>query len=370
MFLNKLKQRKVYVTILLVTGIVCIILFSLQKPEEQSLIVESSAEEQTTNKIQTVFNSSYLFKLKFKYVLDAEPCDNNISIIIIVTSYFGDVETRSAMRRAFSSEKLQNLNIKRVFLLGITSDNKYTTQSSVIDESKRFKDIVQGNFQESYRNLTYKHVMGHKWVSEYCMGAKYVIKMDDDIVVNIYKMLEMLDLLKLPLKNLLAGYILNDMKVIRKPANKWYVTFEEYSKQFYPPFLSGWFYISNPEVSSEIFRHSFSMPYFWIDDVYITGEIANSLGILHVDLKRYFAVHSELLQCCIADVKRQNLECDIIVGPNGGDNNLFYTFNKAMEPCFKTRCKKREKLLNNTCVVQKQDELGEGKALISNFHLF
>lgn len=196
------------------------------------------------------------------------------------------------MRRAFSSEKLRKFNIKRVFLLGITSDNKYTTQSSVTDESKRFKDIVQGNFQESYRNLTFKHVMGHRWVSENCMSAKYVIKMDDDIVINMYKMLGMFEQLNLPLKNLLAGYILNNMKVIREPANKWFVTYEEYSKQFYPPFLSGWFYITNPEVSSKIVRHSFSTPYFWIDDMYVTGEIAEKLGIRHVDLKKYFAVHS------------------------------------------------------------------------------
>lgn len=364
MFLSKCKQRNLYLTVLFVTGVLCIILYSLNPEKQQSLVIEYFTKE------QNIFNSSYLFNLQFRYVLNTEPCDSNISIIIVVTSYFGDVETRSAMRRAFSTEKLRTLNIKRVFLLGITSNNKYMTQNSVTDESKRFKDIVQGNFQESYRNLTYKHIMGHRWVSEHCMGAKYVIKMDDDIVVNIYKMMVMFNHLNFPLKNLLAGYVLNNMKVIREHANKWFVTYKEYPKQFYPPFLSGWFYITNPELSSAIFQQSFTIPYFWIDDVYVTGDIAEKLQIKHIDLKEHFAVHSEFLQCCIADVRARNLECDIVVGPNGGDNNLFYTFNKVVTSCFKNRCKKRVKLLNETCIVQKKEEVGKGKALISDFHLF
>lgn len=366
MFSNKWKHRNVYVAAFLTTCIICLILYSLKNEEQQSLVIIDNTSQEPDN----IFNASRLFNIHFQYVLNAEPCDNSTSIIITVTSYFGDVETRSAMRRSFSSEKLNKLHLKRVFLLGITSDNKYTTQNSVTDESKRFKDIVQGNFQESYRNLTFKHVMGHKWVTEHCSAVKYVIKMDDDIVINMYKLLPMFNELKLPSENVLAGYVLKNMKVIREPANKWYVTHEEYEKPFYPPFLSGWFYITTPEISRKIVNLSFSIPYFWIDDVYITGEIAAKLNLKHVNLNKYFAVHSEFLQCCIADVRKRDLDCEFIVGPNGGDNNLFFTFNKAFEKCFQYECKKRITPINKTCIVQKQEEVGEGKALISDFHLF
>ena len=40
-------------------------------------------------------------------------------------------------------------------------------------------------FQDIYYNLTLKTVMGLKWTSIYCNQAKYIMKTDDDIFVNI-----------------------------------------------------------------------------------------------------------------------------------------------------------------------------------------
>ena len=40
-------------------------------------------------------------------------------------------------------------------------------------------------FQDIYYNLTLKTVMGLKWSSIYCSQAKYVMKTDDDIFVNV-----------------------------------------------------------------------------------------------------------------------------------------------------------------------------------------
>ena len=40
-------------------------------------------------------------------------------------------------------------------------------------------------FQDIYYNLTLKTVMGLKWTSIYCNQAKYIMKTDDDIFVNV-----------------------------------------------------------------------------------------------------------------------------------------------------------------------------------------
>ena len=45
---------------------------------------------------------------------------------------------------------------------------------------------MQGNFLDTYYNLTYKSVMGHLWVSEFCRQAELVVKTDDDIYVDLY----------------------------------------------------------------------------------------------------------------------------------------------------------------------------------------
>jgi hypothetical protein len=47
-----------------------------------------------------------------------------------------------------------------IFSLGLVSD--MSLQLQIEKESEKFKDVVQGYFTDSYRNLTYKGVMGYE----------------------------------------------------------------------------------------------------------------------------------------------------------------------------------------------------------------
>ena len=39
-------------------------------------------------------------------------------------------------------------------------------------ENDQYGDVVQGNFDENYRNLTLKSLTGLDWVIDYCSAAK------------------------------------------------------------------------------------------------------------------------------------------------------------------------------------------------------
>lgn len=356
-----------FVLVALVTWIIVQLILSVLPENSDDEFVDEEIYED-----QIFVPHNKLFNLNFEYKLNSNICQKNPNIfaIFIVTSYFGNVETRSSMRRSFSNDVLlNNFNVARIFLLGLAPSDKYTTQKSIEDESHRFGDLVQGNFHEAYRNLTYKHVMGYKWVSENCPHAKYVIKMDDDIAVDIRGFLNLLQTTVLPERNLLAGYILRNLPAIREPANKWYVTSHEYPDKLYPPFLSGWLYVTNPQTVKSLLRLSYDQKYLWIDDVFVTGILAKRARIRHYDLSKYFAVHAELLQCCITDLKKQ-IKCDLLIGPNGGENNLFYEFNTIVDNCRnRTDCRKRDKPLKETCVAEKQTHLGRGDAVINPYKL-
>lgn len=321
-----------------------------------------------------LFNSSAqrLLNITFRYVLNNENvCDtDDIIAVFIVTSYFGNVETRSSMRRAFGADDLRAHKWRRVFLLGEAPKDKYTTQLSINDESHRYGDIIQGNFSEAYRNLTYKHIMGLKWAATYCPSTKYIIKMDDDTVVNMYMLKSILDSLEMMQnRDFIAGYKLNKMKPIREPANKWYVTREEYAPSNYPSFVSGWFYITNPQSATKLAILANYEKYFWIDDVFVTGILASKLKIRLYDISKYFVVNSEFLQCCLQDFDK-NIDCDTYVGPNGGDNNMFFKFNEKVGKCFsENKCTKRVKPLNETCVAERKVHLGKGDPVVSDFRL-
>lgn len=308
-------------------------------------------------------NDNVLINLPFMYLIQNNCSFNNLSkieIIQIVTSYAGNVEARSALRRAYPKDHLQLLGIYRVFLLAaLKTGTSEVTQNAIINENERFNDLIQGNFVEAYKNLTYKHVMGLNWAVKYCNNVNYIIKMDDDIVVNIYYLL---NLIKLNYKNKnvdMLGYIFNNMRPIRIKANKWYVTKKEYDGNIYPSFLSGWLYVVSFKTAQILVNLSTQTPFFWIDDVYITGILTNKANVKFENLGEYFTTNPEYFECCIRD----KVQCDIVAGPNGGDNNLQILFQKHALKCHNSGCKNytNGKFLNNSCITQRKlPPLGKG----------
>ncbi|XP_011867110.1 PREDICTED: beta-1,3-galactosyltransferase 5 [Vollenhovia emeryi] len=284
-----------------------------------------------------------------------EPPCNATFLIWLVTSYAGEPTARSALRRAYADEELRALGIRRVFLLGkLSGDAERKTrvaQNALLDESRRYNDILQGDFADTYRNLTRKHLMGLRWAVDTCRDVRYIVKMDDDIVVNVYGILEGLRSGKME-ENSLTGCLLTNMVPIREPASKWYVSEAEYAGSVYPDFVSGWLYITRPRVASRLIDHAeSSREYFWIDDVFVTGILRRALNIKIQDISDLFTTDHRYLECCIRG-RASRLKCEFLVGPNGGDAELQVRFKEFAEFC-QANCSVREEsnLVGNTCVL-------------------
>lgn len=68
-----------------------------------------------------------------------------ILAILIVTSYVGHDDVRSAHRMAISKTELAKVNMLRVFLLAeIPEKEKFIKQEAIESEHRHFNDIVQG----------------------------------------------------------------------------------------------------------------------------------------------------------------------------------------------------------------------------------
>ena len=99
------------------------------------------------------------------------PCDfrhhdTDIEVIVLVASNAKNFRLRQAQRSAFDEATLRSLfRIKRFFLL---ASDKRVDQRKIEAEYSKHRDIVQGNFQEDYAMLSYKHIMGLQWVSQQC----------------------------------------------------------------------------------------------------------------------------------------------------------------------------------------------------------
>uniref|UniRef100_W8BXP2 Hexosyltransferase n=1 Tax=Ceratitis capitata TaxID=7213 RepID=W8BXP2_CERCA len=323
-----------------------------------------SKEETTSKHIESDPSASRLVNLtNFKYEIPNDVCrkyDKDLLAIIIVTSYAGHDELRAAHRLAVPQAKLAEMGMQRIFLLAqLPPTEKFITQKQLLDEHQRFGDLLQGNFQEAYRNLSYKHVMGLRWAATDCSSAKFIIKVDDDIIYDVFHFRRYLESLEVQRADLvasrayLAGYVLDARPPVRNNANKWYVSEQEWSRSTYPAYLSGWLYITNPKTATRLVQEAQQTPFFWIDDTWVTGILREKLKINVQHLNAWYSANAEFIDCCVRDLKQpSSYECEYFVGPNGGDNKLLVEFLHNVEKCYFDECTKRppEKSLKKTCV--------------------
>lgn len=246
-----------------------------------------------------------------------------------------------------------------MFLLAaITTNEESITQEQLFKEQDNFADLLQGNFNDAYRNLSYKHIMGLQWAATECNKSSFIIKIDDDIVHDIFRIKRYLEDLKEQnpkLANsaeLLAGTVWENMPVLREKNSKWYVAEEEYAPNVYPPYLSGSMYITNPPTALRLVEQSKKVPMMWIDDAWVTGMLREPLGIRLTHLNSWITFKEEFINCCIDDLKSSNLECEYYIGPVINNATLLIEFMRNVEKCYYYGCVKRtkEQNLEATCV--------------------
>lgn len=233
----------------------------------------------------------------FHFVIQNRKCDNNsdLFLLVFVHSAPSHIQQRQIIRETWGrKDGVPGLQV--IFLLG--KPNNTATQDSIKSENARYNDIIQGNFVDSYRNLTYKHIMGLKWITYFCQHAAYVLKADDDVFIDTIQLAQYVRSnfgARAP-KHLMFCFTIQRPYVKRSQDSKWYVSFKEYPSHNYPTYCSGWSILMSPDVVFELYTESTKHHYFWIDDVHVTGILAQKIGIKHksfngfLDIDEY-AVH-------------------------------------------------------------------------------
>lgn len=278
-------------------------------------------------------------------------------VLILVHSAVGNFKNRQILRESLNHFSKQP---KTLFLIGRTMDD--ISQEFIIRESKQFKDIVQGSFHDSYKNLTRKHVMGLTWVLKNCPNVDFVLKMDDDIFINLPLVMEYLNINFPKLKENENGYslmssrtsskifichIISDGQPERDPKSKWFVRPDEFSSQKYPPFCSGWGYMTTVETIESILDQIHPTNFLWIDDVYITGILRAKAGdvFLH-SINRFFGIFIKPLKLW-SSKNEENLSWPLMFSHTGNNSNLLAAAYQQSQDCEKKNCSCCAKTLNN-----------------------
>lgn len=153
-------------------------------------------------------------------IMNRNPCTEHELPIFIHSAAinFGIYYKRRQMIRETWLKDAQKHNISVTFVMG--DPNNYSVQKALQEENSKYRDILQFGFIDSYSNNTLKAISLARWMSHNCVVGHFVIKIDDDVLVNVKRLMKLIDLKSF--KSGLTGRLFSKLGVFRDPKGKWY----------------------------------------------------------------------------------------------------------------------------------------------------
>ena len=230
--------------------------------------------------VKMINSSESSYPYKGPYIHETKTlctAETKLTLLIIILSSTRNFQRRRIVRETWTNETYYRLygDIKTVFLLGRDKDD--AIQKKIDEEFNLYGDIVQGGFIDSYHNLTYKSTMGFRWATERCRNAKYVLKTDDDIVINLFILFQN-NTFSESEDNFHVFCHRQDHPIFRNPDNKWFVDESQFKGlEMYPTYCGGSFVLLSNKVVPYFYESLKRTPFFWVEDVLLYGIALNNI---------------------------------------------------------------------------------------------
>jgi beta-1,3-galactosyltransferase 1 len=214
----------------------------------------------------------------------------SVSLLIYVHSNPKNFKNRLAIRETWGNSNIFP-KVRTVFMLG--ASRNYTINHLLKLESEIYNDIVSEDFIDAYRNITFKAVMAMKLVSTHCQNVRFILKTDDDTVVDMYSLstyLKYLEVNDIASRRSIMCYVNKRSIVDRNSRSKWYISKSEIFVPYYKPYCAGAAYLFSPDLPQLFYNLSFYVKFFWIDDYYITGMLTYITKTHLIDLHKIISM--------------------------------------------------------------------------------
>ncbi|XP_072000736.1 beta-1,3-galactosyltransferase 2-like [Engystomops pustulosus] len=208
----------------------------------------------------------------YKFLINQpDKCKNRkpfLVLMVLVESH--DLESRQTIRETWGNDSLYDVDVVTVFLVGLPQFAPVLIQVLLEEESLVYGDIIQQDFMDTYYNLTLKTLMGIEWVTKFCSNTSYIMKIDNDMFLNVdYVVHKILDP-EVPLReNFFTGDIRFNTPPFRDRTVKWYVPKEIYPNDTYPPYCTGPGYVFSIDVAKKIYDVAQTIRVIPMEDVFM-----------------------------------------------------------------------------------------------------
>lgn len=221
---------------------------------------------------------------------------SHTKLLVLITSAVHHTAARMAIRQTWMHYGSRR-DVGMAFVLGQSTDK--SLNKALNKEDSMYRDLIRGNFVDSYNNLTLKTMSSLEWTARHCLRAKYVLKTDDDMFINVPKLLAFVDTLKA--NRTIYGRRAENWLPVRNKWSKYYIPIAQYSKKVFPCFTTGPAYLMTGDIVGDLLVGSLNTPFIRLEDVFTTGIVAESLAIKRVHVREIANVRMELEPCRIRD---------------------------------------------------------------------
>ena len=258
--------------------------------EDVNMISETKA------KVEQLMQSPVIndFKMRFTVSLAHKCADFIPEVIIIVPSSRGNFQNRKNVREGNQGiyTKLNNNSVLLLFFIGNGPRWEKPNITNILsDEMKQHGDIVQADFEDIYRNVLLKHIEMMKWIQTYCQGARFILRTDDDVGVDMNQLVQSMRRHGSEREHFILGLIKEGDRVHREGYWKWVVPIEDYAPAIWPRFVHGGAIGYPTSTVKLLYEAARRIKTVWLDDVFITGVCASALGIPRCEDKSFGFLH-------------------------------------------------------------------------------
>ncbi|CAL1538667.1 unnamed protein product [Lymnaea stagnalis] len=204
-------------------------------------------------------------------------------ILFAVLSAPGNFELRERVRNGDIGEFVRTTSngARLLFFTGAFPCNENATrlQTRLSDEYHNHGDIVQEDFLDVFQNLRLKAVSMLRWTHTYCSDVKYVVRMDDDVVVNVSNIVRVMDAKSHQYPDFIVGSIRTDWRMSRRRSDPM-TPKEDYSNFTFPPrFVLGELQGYPATTVSLLYHAAIRSEPILLEDVFLTGICATSVDV-------------------------------------------------------------------------------------------
>lgn len=220
-----------------------------------------------------------------------------VAFVVIAPDRF---EKRIKIRKTWANNSSNNMRV--IFSTGLSKNS--SVNKLIAKEALLYNDILQLDFIDSYYKIINKVLLSYKWLSSNCQNARYILRINDDVVVNSFSLIKYLKNAH-KTKSTVFGNVMYFGLIVRDYKSKFYVPFEKTNKAFYDPYPEGTSYIITFDLAKRFYHLGFDKlePLTHTEDVFI-GMMVKHDSVELVDIGDKFPVRIQYEVC----TKEEKLE--------------------------------------------------------------